>query len=106
MKGYSLEVVGYRDIWPVLGLNTPKCLFADMELEVESERQQTIIIMEDLVGRDVTFSHGLRPQSPEQVRRRLSSLAALRRPGAAPTCSRGDGGTSWARTARRCSSST
>ena len=75
VKGYSLEVVSYREIWPVLGLNVPTCYFADMELDVEPDQQQTIIIMEDLLQRGVTFSDGLKPESYEQVDRRLSSLA-------------------------------
>jgi hypothetical protein len=70
---YESEGRGYRDVWPVLGLNSPTCYFADFD----TEAAQTIIIMEDLVARGVTFCDPLKPQTYEQVRRRLSSLADL-----------------------------
>jgi hypothetical protein len=70
---YEFEGRGYRDVWPVLGLNTPTCYFA----QIDPERAQTIVIMEDLVARGVNFCNPLQPQTYEQVRRRLSSLAEL-----------------------------
>ena len=54
-------------------LPTPTCFFADFD----PERQQGIIIMEDLVTRGVQFCHATKPQSYEQVARRLSVLAAF-----------------------------
>jgi hypothetical protein len=67
------EVRGYRDVFPEVPLPTPECFFADFD----PERQQGIIIMEDLVARGVQFCHATRPQSFEQVARRLSVLAAF-----------------------------
>jgi len=65
------EVRGYRDVFPVLELPTPACHFADYD----AERKQGIIIMDDLVPRGVTFCNALRPQTYEQVARRLAVLA-------------------------------
>jgi aminoglycoside/choline kinase family phosphotransferase len=65
------EVRGYRDVLAVLKLPSPKAYFADYE----PERQQGIIIMEDLVARGVTFCSALKPQTHEQVARRLTALA-------------------------------
>jgi len=62
----------YRDVLPELGLRAPTSYFAD----VDEERLQTVIIMEDLVASGVKFCNPLVPQSFEQVQRRLSSLAA------------------------------
>ena len=67
------EVRGYRDVFPEVPLPTPTCFFADFD----PERQQGIIIMEDLVTRGVQFCHATKPQSYEQVARRLSVLAAF-----------------------------
>lgn len=63
----------YRDLQPALGLQAPQCYFADFD----SQTGQGIVIMEDLVARGVDFCDPLRPQSYEQVARRLSSLAAF-----------------------------
>jgi hypothetical protein len=68
----GMEVNAYRAV-PKLGLNMPACYFAAFD----PERAQMIILMEDLAARTVTFGHGLRPYTPEQVRRRLTSLAAF-----------------------------
>jgi hypothetical protein len=68
---HEKEVRGYRDVFPVMPLPTPACYFADYD----PERRQGIIIMEDLVARGVTFCHASRPQTPEQVARRLTALA-------------------------------
>jgi hypothetical protein len=65
------EVRGYRDIYPENPLPAPACYFADFD----AERRQGIIIMEDLVARGVEFCHATRPQTHEQVARRLSVLA-------------------------------
>jgi hypothetical protein len=70
---YAMEAYAYRDVWPNLTINMPKVYFVDLELA----RDQTVIIMEDLNARGVTFGHGLRPQSYEMVQRRLSALAEL-----------------------------
>ncbi|CAN7194856.1 phosphotransferase [Phenylobacterium sp. LjRoot225] len=68
---HEKEVRGYRDVYPVLPLPSPACYFADYE----AERQQGIVIMEDLVARGVEFCHATRPQSHEQIARRLTLLA-------------------------------
>jgi hypothetical protein len=68
---FQREVRAYRDVFPVMPLPTPTCYFADYD----PERQQGIILMEDLVQRGVTFCHATKPQSFEQVARRLTHLA-------------------------------
>lgn len=65
------EVRGYRDVYPEIPLPHPKCYFADSD----DERRQGIIIMEDLVAKGVEFCHASRPQSREQITRRLTELA-------------------------------
>jgi hypothetical protein len=67
------EVRGYRDVYPHVALPHPACYFADFD----PEARQGIVIMEDLVVRGVEFCHATRPQSHEQVARRLSALAAF-----------------------------
>jgi len=72
-KMHLREVRSYRDVFPVVPLHTPQCFFADFDVE----RRQGIVIMEDLVARGVEFCHATKPQSYEQVARRLSALAAF-----------------------------
>ena len=50
---HEREVRGYRDVLPIVKLPSPACYFADYD----PERQQGIIIMDDLVARGVTFCH-------------------------------------------------
>jgi aminoglycoside/choline kinase family phosphotransferase len=64
-------VRGYRDVLSVVKLPSPACYFADYD----AERQQGIIIMDDLVARGVTFCHASKPQTHEQIARRLGLLA-------------------------------
>src|SRR5262245_28531904 len=68
---HEREVRGYRDVLPIVKLPSPKCFFADYD----AERQQGIIIMDDLVARGVTFCNALQPQTHEQIARRLTLLA-------------------------------
>lgn len=68
---FKREVTAYRDVFPQIPLHTPACYFADYD----PERMQGIIIMEDLVERGVTFCNARRPQSHDQVSRRLRALA-------------------------------
>lgn len=70
---YEREIIGYRDIWPKLGLHSPASYFADYD----PEQRHGIVIMEDLVPRGVSFCSALVPQSHEQVERRLTALAAF-----------------------------
>jgi hypothetical protein len=72
-KMHLREVRAYRDVFPDVPLHTPTCFFADFD----AERRQGIVIMEDLVERGVEFCHASKPQSQEQVARRLSALAAF-----------------------------
>lgn len=68
---HEREVRGYREVLRDIPLPTPACYFADYD----AERQQGIIIMEDLAASGATFCHALKPQSFEQVARRLEVLA-------------------------------
>jgi hypothetical protein len=70
---FLMEVGAYREMKPALGLNMPDCYFAEVDLE----RRQVILLMEDLLQRGVRFGHGLIPHTVDQVRRRLTSLAAF-----------------------------
>ncbi len=68
---HEREVRGYRDVLTRLSLPAPVCYFADYD----AERRQGIIIMEDLVASGAEFCHASKPQSFEQVARRLEVLA-------------------------------
>ncbi|PEQ11242.1 hypothetical protein B2G71_18330 [Novosphingobium sp. PC22D] len=68
---HEREVRGYRDVYPHVPLPHPRCFFA----ETDEERRQGIIIMEDLVAKGVEFCHATKPQSFEQMARRLTVLA-------------------------------
>jgi len=68
---HEREVRSYRDVFTELELPTPACYFADYD----AQRQQGIVILEDLAERGATFCHALQPQSFEQVARRLQVLA-------------------------------
>lgn len=68
---HEREVRSYRDVLREIPLPSPRCYFADYD----PERQQGIIIMEDLAAAGATFCHALKPQSFEQVARRLQVLA-------------------------------
>lgn len=69
---FVMEVGSYKEL-PALGLNMPKFWFA----EFSEERKQMMIVMEDLTRRGVTFGHGLRTVTADQVRDRLTSIAAF-----------------------------
>ncbi|MCJ2177779.1 ecdysteroid 22-kinase family protein [Novosphingobium album (ex Hu et al. 2023)] len=68
---HEREVRGYRDVYPHVPLPHPACFFA----EYDEQEKQGIIIMEDLVAKGVEFCHATRPQTHEQVARRLGYLA-------------------------------
>jgi hypothetical protein len=68
---FQREAAAYRDVFPVMPLPTPACYFADYD----EDRKQGIILLEDLTRRGVTFCTVLKPQSHEQVARRLTVLA-------------------------------
>jgi aminoglycoside/choline kinase family phosphotransferase len=68
---HQLEVRAYREVLPFLELPSPACYFAGFD----EERQQGIVILEDLTQRGVEFCSALRPQTFKQVQRQLSALA-------------------------------
>lgn len=68
---HEREVRGYRDVYPYVPLPHPTCFFA----EYDAGEKQGIIIMEDLVAKGVQFCHATKPQTHEQVARRLGYLA-------------------------------
>jgi hypothetical protein len=68
---YLNEMRFYRDVQPHVAIHSPRCYYAGSD----PGSHQSIVIMEDLVTRGVRFCDPLRPQSPAQVARRLSSMA-------------------------------
>lgn len=56
---------------PELGLHMPQVY----SQHLDQERQQMVILMEDLALRNVRFQRGLNPNNAEQVARRLTALA-------------------------------
>ena len=70
---YAMEVTAHRDVWPPLGLRTPIYYFADADLQ----RKRSVLIMEDLKARGVTFCTNKQTQKYEQVAKRLSALAEV-----------------------------
>ena len=68
---YLNEMRFYRDVRPHVAMHSPLCYFAGTDLD----SHQSIVIMEDLRARGVEFCHALRPQSYEQVARRLQAMA-------------------------------
>jgi len=68
---HEKEVQAYRDLFPFLKLPSPTCYFAGLD----AENRQGIVIIEDLVARGAAFCHPLKPQTYDEVARRLSVLA-------------------------------
>lgn len=68
---FEREARAYRDVFPVMHLPHPECYFADFD----AERKQGIILMEDLHARGVTFCTVLKPQTHDEIARRLRVLA-------------------------------
>ncbi len=69
---HTIEALGYRDLLPGAGLNTPECYFAD----VDEEGAQAIVIMEDLTLRGGQFGHLRITRNQDEVAQGLSLLAA------------------------------
>jgi hypothetical protein len=65
------EVHSYADVRPHTPLRMPGCYFAGYD----AQAQQGIVIMDDLVSRGVEFCHPQKPQTPDQVAKRLTMLA-------------------------------
>ena len=72
-RTYAMEAIAYRDIWPELELNVPTTYFVD----IEPESRQVIILMEDLLARDVVFGDSFKPHTFEQGMAYMGALAAL-----------------------------
>jgi hypothetical protein len=72
---FLMEVGAYRTL-PGLGLNMPDCYFAEVDMD-ETKGPQIILLMEDLAERGAKFGHGLVPHTVEQVRNRLTAIAAF-----------------------------
>jgi hypothetical protein len=72
-RTYLMEVEGYRDVWPVVGLRTPRCYYADADPEAE----RTILLIEDLALRGVTFCEVSGVATYDEVARRLTAVAEL-----------------------------
>lgn len=68
---HQTEVRGYLHTLPALGLPSPRCYFA----AYREDQRQGIIIMEDLVASGARFCHALRPETLEDTRQRLATLA-------------------------------
>jgi Ecdysteroid kinase-like family len=69
---YLNEMRFYRDVQPRVPMRSPICYFAG----TDHDSHQSIVIMEDLSARGVEFCSALRPQSYDQVARRLDAIAA------------------------------
>ena len=70
---YYNEVRAYRDWLPWVTINTPRCYYADSNLD--SGGQESIVILEDLKSNGRAFCHAQQPQSYRQVSRRLEDMA-------------------------------
>ena len=70
-KMYADEVRFYRDVKPHIDMNTPACFYAGSD----PATHQSIVILEDLKPRGVTFLDPLKPCSYEQIARRLDAMA-------------------------------
>lgn len=69
-KSLEMEYHGYTFL-PELGMAMPQIFFK----QLDPERSQMVMLMEDLTLRDVRFQRGLDANTPEQVKRRLTALA-------------------------------
>jgi len=68
---YANETRFYADILPYISMPSPICYFAGSD----PGSHQSIVIMEDLKRDGVIFCDALRPQSFEQVARRMDAMA-------------------------------
>jgi len=67
---YRTEMRFYRDVQRAIDLPSPRCWFAG-----EDETEQSVIILEDLRSRGVRFCDPLKPQTADEVARRLEVMA-------------------------------
>ena len=70
-RTYAMEALAYRNILPELGLKIPKTYFSD----VEPAQRQTLLLMEDMTARGVTFGHYAETHSLEQAKKYIIALA-------------------------------
>ena len=70
---YLREMRFYRDLLPRLKIRAPACYYAARDETGKSFR--TIVLMEDLKARGVTFCHPLQRHGYAQVARRLEAMA-------------------------------
>ena len=68
---YANEAAYYRDILPILPLESPQCWFAGSD----PDSHQSIVIIEDLVASGATFLHAQQPMSYAATAKRVSALA-------------------------------
>ncbi|MGF6471148.1 hypothetical protein OKW50_007278 [Paraburkholderia youngii] len=68
---YRNEMRFYRDVLPFINMNAPKCFYAG----ADPDAWQAVVVMEDLVERNVRFCRAQQPQGYEQVALRLSAMA-------------------------------
>lgn len=68
---YINEIRSYRDVVPLITMNTPFCYYAGSD----PDSHQSVVIMEDLRAKGVNFLHPQKPQSFAQVARRLTAMA-------------------------------
>lgn len=69
---YANEARFYADIQPLIPMPSPLCHFAGSD----PASHQSIVIMEDLRRAGVEFCDALRPQSFDQIARRMETMAA------------------------------
>lgn len=68
---HEVEARFYRDVQPRLPMNSPDCYFADIDLQ----SGHSVVIMEDLDPRQVTWCHAQQPLSFTQVAAFLDAQA-------------------------------
>lgn len=68
---YLNEMRFYQDVQPRIDMHSPLCYFAG----TDPDSHQSIVIMEDLRARGVEFCSALKPQTYDQVARRLEAMA-------------------------------
>jgi len=71
--GYASEVQFYRDVAPQLPVNVPVCYFAGCN----KGSGQAIVLLEDLLARNISFGRSTDPISPETAAATLEILARL-----------------------------
>jgi hypothetical protein len=70
---YRNESRYYQCVLPYISLVSPEPFYTF----IDASAHHSVVVMEDLCARGVTFCHAQRPQTYEQVERRLAALAAL-----------------------------